>query len=167
MGVTELRALQRPLKDGYRDHPESAQVTSVAEARGGRDSITATVESWAVPIRAGFHKAVGGDGVDACSGDILLQGLASCAGGTLASVATPMRIELRAATVRATGHWDARGTLGLDKSVPVGFTAIDLSFDLDTDADDQSVARLLELTERYCVVAQTLRQPPEITISRA
>lgn len=162
-----LRAKQRPLKDRYRDDPASALVTSTATAEVALDSISATVPGWAGPATAGLHPATGGDGSEACSADILLEALVACAGVTLRSVATALGVELRRASVKATGTWDARGTLGVDKEAPVGLTDIRLDVDLDTDADDATVQRLLELTERYCVIAQTLRQPPEVTIAPA
>lgn len=166
MDAAELRALQKPLKDAYREDPDSALVSKTVEGRFTADGITCTVDTWAGPTRAGLHPATGGDGSDACSADMLLQALAACAGVTLRSVATAMGIELRDVVVRASGSWDARGTLGLDRSVGVGFTEIGLTFELDTDAEPAKVDKLLELTERYCVIAQTLEHPPTVTVSR-
>ena len=164
MDVTELRELQKPLKAKYREHPESASVPLRAVARLEDDGIVATVDTWAGPTRAGLHEATGGDGSDACSGDMLLEAVAGCAGVTLRSVATAMRVELRSASVEVEGHFDARGTLGLDKQTPVGLTDITMTFVVETDADDATVERLCELAERYCVVAQTLRHPPQVTV---
>lgn len=163
---TALRALQKPVKDAYREDPAQALVSKTVEGRFTDAGITCTVPTWAGPTRAGLHPATGGDGSDACSADMLLQALAACAGVTLRSVATAMGIQLRDAVVRASGSWDARGTLGLDRSVPVGFTTIDLSFELDTDAEPAKVDKLLELTERYCVIAQTLQAPPKVSVNR-
>ncbi|RIK15850.1 MAG: osmotically inducible protein OsmC [Acidobacteria bacterium] len=162
-----LRERQRPLKAAYRDDPASALTPSTATARVDQAALTATVPTWAGDVVAGLHPAAGGDGTRACSGDILLQALVACAGVTLASVATALGVELRSATVTAHGTWDARGTLGVDRDAPVGLTEVELVVDLDTDADEAAVARLLELTERYCVVAQTLTSPPPLTVRRA
>jgi uncharacterized OsmC-like protein len=161
-----LRALQKPLKDRYRTDPASARSRSRAVARLEGEGLTATVEGWAGDVVAGLHPATGGDGTDACSGDLLLQALAACAGVTLRSVATVMAIELRNASVVVEGHWDARGTLGVDRDAPVGLTDVTLTFRFDTDADEASVDRLVTLAERYCVVAQTLRTPPPLTVRR-
>jgi len=166
MDATALRALQKPLKDAYRKDPATALVTLHTEGRLQGDGLTCTVDTWAGPARAGPHPSAGGDGGDACSGDMLLQALAACAGVTLRSVATALGVELRDATVRVTGTFDARGTLGVDKGTAVGLTDIELGFTFDTDADDEQVARLLDLTERYCVVAQTLRQPARLVVTR-
>lgn len=162
--ASALRERQRPLKKGYQDDPTSAVISVTASARVDLVQLTATIPTWAGDVVAGLHPAAGGDGTQACSGDILLQSLVACAGVTLSSVATALGVELRSATVTANGTWDARGTLGVDREAPVGLTSIELVFDLDTDAEEAKVARLLELTERYCVVAQTLADPPEVTI---
>ncbi|MCK0112619.1 OsmC family protein [Ornithinimicrobium sp. F0845] len=162
-----LRARQKPVKTRYREDPDSALTPSTATARVDQAGLTATVGTWAGDVVAGLHPAAGGDGTQACSGDILLQALVACAGVTLSSVATALGVELRSATVTANGTWDARGTLGVDREAPVGLTGIELLFALDTDADEDKVTRLLELTERYCVVAQTLHDPPELSIRRA
>ncbi|MCZ6511126.1 MAG: OsmC family protein [Alphaproteobacteria bacterium] len=162
MDATELRALQAPLKQNYRDDPESAAIPAAAEARLG-DDITCAVKSWAGDTVAGLHPAAGGDGSKACSADMLLEALVACAGVTLNSVATAMGVTVRDAVVRAEGTWDARGTLGLSKETPIGLTAIELTFELDTDADEATRARLIELTERYCVIYQTLRNPPQMS----
>ena len=161
-----LRALQKPLKDAYRADAEAAIARLHAEGRWEGDGITCTVDTWAGPVRAGLHPTTGGDGADACSADMLLQALAACAGVTLRSVATAMGVELREVAVRAHGTFDARGTLGVDRAAPVGLTSMELSFHFDTDADDRTVAKLLELTERYCVVAQTVSGSVHATIRR-
>lgn len=160
----ELRALQKPLKQSYRDAPEQALVTSTVTAELAGDGIAATVGSGAGEVRAGLHPVAGGDGSEACSADILLEALAACAGVTLRSVATSMGVTLRSGSVHATGTWDARGTLGVDRHTPVGLTDIRLEFDLDSDADDATATQLLALTERYCVIAQTLAAPPSLEV---
>lgn len=159
-----LRERQRPIKDAFRRDPQSALVTSTVTGRIGVDDLTCTVDTWAGPVRAGLHPAAGGDGTEACSADIVLEAVAACAGVTLRAVATAMGVTLTAATVRATGTWDARGTLGVDRDAPIGLTSVDVEFDLTSDADDATLARLVELAERYCVVAQSLRTPPELTV---
>lgn len=164
MDATALRDLQRPLKQMYRDAPMSALVPLRAEARLVGDGITCTVETWPGTTRAGLHPATGGDGHDACSGDMLLEALAACAGVTLRSVATAMGVVLTDAHVLAEGHFDARGTLGVDRDVSVGLTDVTITFAVTTDAEQTKVERLLELAERYCVVAQTLRKPPTVDV---
>lgn len=164
--ATELRERQRPLKEAYREDPDSALTTSTATAAVDQPALTATVGTWAGDVVAGLHPATGGDGSQACSADIVLQALVACAGVTLASVATALGVELRAASVTAHGTWDARGTLAVDRDAPVGLTGIELVVEVDTDADEDRVARLLELTERYCVVARTLADPPEVRVRR-
>lgn len=161
-----LRERQRPLKAAYREDPASAVSTSTATATVDQQALTATVGTWAGDVVAGLHPATGGDGSQACSADILLQALVACAGVTLASVATALGLEFRAASVTAHGASDARGTLAVDRDALVGLTEIELVVDLDTDADEDKVARLLELTERYCVVARTLADPPEVRVRR-
>jgi len=165
MNAEELRSLQAPLKDRYREQPETALVTLRAEGRIGED-ITCKVETGKGLVEAGLHPATGGDGLSACSGDMLLQALVGCAGVTLRAVATALGIQLRDATIRAEGDLDFRGTLGVSKDVPVGFKQIRLQFDLDTNASEEKLATLLRLTERYCVVYQTLSQPAKIDVSR-
>ena len=162
-----LRARQRPLKAAYKEDPSSARVTSTATARVDQQALTATVPAWSGEVVAGLHPATGGDGSQACSADIVLQALVACAGVTLSSVATAMGVELRSASVTANGTWDARGTLGVDRETPVGLTSVEVLVDVDTDADDATVTKLLELTERYCVVARTLTDPPPVTVRRA
>lgn len=162
MDTAELRALQAPLKEKYREDPATARIPAAAGGNLG-DDITCAVAGWAGDTVAGLHPAAGGDGSKACSADMLLEALVACAGVTLNSVATAMGIELRDAKVRAEGSWDARGTLGLSKETPIGLTNIELIFDLDTDADEAARTRLIELTERYCVIYQTLKNSPELS----
>jgi len=162
MDAAELRALQAPLKKGYREDPGSARVVSRAEGRFEGSDITCTVDGWAAPVVAGFHPATGGDGSKACSADMLLEALVACAGVTLRSVATAMGIPVNNARIAAEGTWDARGTLGVSRDTPVGLTEISLHFELDTDADAATTERLIALTERYCVIYQTLRQGPKL-----
>lgn len=166
MNANDLRALQAPLKDRYRQDPGSALLTLKAEGSLG-DAVTCRVDTGRALVEAGLHPATGGDGLSACSGDILLQGLVACAGVTLRAVATALDIPVRGGTVRAEGDLDFRGTLGVSKETPVGFQAIRLSFDLDTDATPEQKETLLKLTKRYCVVYQTLERSPrlEATIS--
>jgi uncharacterized OsmC-like protein len=166
MDGNTLRELQAPLKQHYRDEPSAAITPVGASATYDDTGLTCTVQTWAGPVRAGLHPATGGDGRDACSGDMLLQALLACAGVTMRSVATAMGIDIRSATLQAHGQFDARGTLGVSRDTPVGLHDITLSFGLDTDADDQALARLAALTERYCVVAQSLGEPPTLTIRR-
>lgn len=162
--AADLRARQRPLKDRYREDPAAGRQTSTATARVRLDDVAADVPQWPGTTLAGLHPSTGGDGSQACSGDMLLEALAGCAGVTLRSVATAMGIALRSASVHVTGHWDARGTLGVDREVPVGFTDIEVRVEVDGDADEAALARVVELTERYCVVAQTLRAPTPVTV---
>jgi uncharacterized OsmC-like protein len=160
----ELRAIQAPLKERYRDEPAAALITLSAEGALG-EGVTCSVETGRALVEAGLHPATGGDGVSACSGDMLLQALVACAGVTMAAVATALGIELRSGRLRAEGDLDFRGTLGVDREAPVGFRAIRLEAELDSDAGPEQLATLMRLTERYCVVYQTLSRPPEITIS--
>ncbi len=160
-----LRALQAPLKQQYRDEPESAVVTLTAEGELGAESVSCSVQTGQALVRAGLHPATGGTGVEACSGDMLLQALVACAGVTLRSVATARGIALRGGSVRAEGDLDFRGTLGIDENAPVGFGEIRLSFELDTDAPADVIADLLATTERYCVVYQTIASPPLLSVS--
>jgi uncharacterized OsmC-like protein len=165
MDATELRAVQGPLKERYREAPDAALITLRAQGHLGDESLTCSVETGRALVEAGLHPATGGDGLSACSGDLLLQALVACAGVTLRAVATALGIELRSGTVSAEGEVDFRGTLGVDREAPVGFASVRLAFTLETDADDAAVAKLLELTERYCVVYQTLREPPTVEMS--
>ena len=156
MDANELRVLQAPLKDTYRQDPKSAVVTLTARGTLG-GGVSCKVETGRALVEAGLHPATGGDGSLACSGDMLLEALVACAGVTLNAVATAIDVELRDATLTAEGDLDFRGTLGVDRDVPVGFEAIRLNIELDTEASEEQVANLLKLTERYCVVFQTLR----------
>jgi uncharacterized OsmC-like protein len=160
----KLRSLQAPLKSQYRERPETALVTLRAEGRVG-DNVTCKIETGKARVAAGLHPATGGDGQSACSADMLLEALVGCAGVTLGAVATALGIPLRDATIRAEGDLDFRGTLGVSKDVPVGFKRIRLNVDLDTDATEEQIATLLRLTERYCVVYQTLNGPVKIEVS--
>ena len=164
MKAEELRALQAPLKQTYRDQPEAAVVTLKARSRIG-EGITCKVETGKALVEAGLHPATGGDGLSACSGDMLLEALVACAGVTLRAVATAIGVDLRDATISAEGDLDFRGTLGVKKEIAVGFKNIRLNFELDCDADHEQLAALLKLTERYCVVYQTLSKAPEIPIA--
>jgi uncharacterized OsmC-like protein len=163
MNADELRALQAPLKARYRERPETALVTLHAEGRIG-EGVTCKIETGKARVEAGLHPATGGDGLSACSADMLLEALVGCAGVTLRAVATALGIPLRDATIRAEGDLDFRGTLGISKEVPVGFKQIRLNVDLDTDASEEQLATLLRLTERYCVVYQTLCHPAKISV---
>jgi uncharacterized OsmC-like protein len=166
MDAAALRELQAPLKQKYRDDPETARTPMTARADFSDPGVTATVATWLGPVRAGFHPATGGDGSDACSGDMLLQALLACAGVTLRSVATAMGVEVRGAELTARAEMDARGTLGVSREAPVGLHSIEVDVAVDTDADDATLAKLAQLTERYCVVAQTLASPPHLTVRR-
>ena len=163
MNADELRSLQAPLKAQYREHPETALVTLRAEGRIGQD-ITCKIDTGKARVEAGLHPATGGDGLSACSADMLLEALIGCAGVTLRAVATALGIRLRDATIQAEGDLDFRGTLGVSKDVPVGFQQIRLQFDLDTGASEEQITTLLRLTERYCVVYQTLAHPAKIDV---
>jgi len=165
MNAEELRSLQAPLKAQYRERPESALVTLRAEGRIG-EGIACKIETGKARVEAGLHPATGGDGQSACSADMLLEALVGCAGVTLRAVATALGISLRSGTITAAGDLDFRGTLGVSKEVPVGFKEIRLRFDLDTDVTEEQLAALLRLTEKYCVVYQTLSQPPAISVLR-
>jgi uncharacterized OsmC-like protein len=159
-----LAAIQAPLKERYREEPSAALVTLRATGRLG-EGVSCSVDTGRAMAEAGLHPASGGDGTQLCSGDMLLEALVACAGVTLRAVATSLGVDVRGGTVRAEGELDFRGTLAVDKSVPVGFTAIRLSFELETDADAAQLATLQRLTERYCVVLQTITTAPACTIS--
>ncbi len=165
MNADDLRAAQTPLKERYRQAPEAALITLRAQGRLG-EGVTCKIETGKALVAAGLHPATGGTGISACSGDMLLEALVACAGVTLNAVATALGIELRDALLQAEGDLDFRGTLGVAKEVPVGFQDIRLQISLDTDATDEQLATLLRLTERYCVVYQTLLHPPQIAVSR-
>src|SRR5216110_2659394 len=164
MKTEELRALQAPIKDRYRKEPQAALVTLRAQGRVG-EGIACRVDTGRALVEAGLHPATGGSGLQACSGDMLLEALVACAGVTLKAVATALEFRLKGGTVRAEGDLDFRGTLGVDRAAPVGFHAIRLAFALDTDEPQDRIDSLLKLTERYCVVLQTLRRPPELVAS--
>ena len=164
MDAEQLRALQAPLKETYRADPAAALVTLRAQGRLG-EGLTCKVETGRVLLEAGLHPATGGNGLAACSGDMLLEALVACAGVTLRAVATAIGVDIRDGTVTAEGDLDFRGTLGVSKEAPVGFKEIRLRFHLDTDAGEEQLQTLLRLTERYCVVYQSLRRSPEIAIS--
>ena len=165
MPTDDLRALQAPLKQRYRDDPASALVTLSASGTLDAPGVTCRVETGRALVEAGLHPATGGTGLQACSGDMLLQALVACAGVTLRAVATALGLPLEGGTVRAEGDLDFRGTLGVSREASVGFRAIRLTFDLGLAAEPAQVADLLRLTERYCVVLQTLRVPPAISVS--
>ena len=166
MDATELRAMQAPLKDRYRQEPGAAVVT--LRASGTLDAgIACKVETGRALAVAGLHPATGGSGLELCSGDMLLEALVACAGVTLKAVATALGMELRSGRVTAEGDLDFRGTLGVDREAPVGFRAVRLAFHLDTDAPEDQVASLLKLTERYCVVLQTITRPPALAVTVA
>lgn len=165
MKTEELRNLQAPLKQRYKEQPGAAFITLRAQGRLG-EGVTCSVQTGKALVAAGLHPATGGDGLSACSGDMLLEALVACAGVTLNAVATALGIVIRSGSVRAEGDLDFRGTLGVAKDAPVGFQRIRLYLDLDTDASEEQLSTLLRLTERYCVVYQTLRQPPEMTVTQ-
>jgi uncharacterized OsmC-like protein len=156
-----LREIQDPLKQRYRDDPDSARITLAATGRLG-EGVSCSLDTGRAMAEAGLHPATGGDGTQLCSGDLLLEALVACAGVTLRAVATSLGLDVRGGTVRAEGDLDFRGTLAVDKAAPVGFTDIRLTFDLDTDADADQLATLHKLTERYCVVLQTIRSAPPV-----
>jgi uncharacterized OsmC-like protein len=163
MDAEDLRAVQQPLKDAYRADPAAAMITLRAHGELGAEEVSCSVQTGRDLAVAGLHPASGGDGSLACSGDMLLQALVACAGVTLRAVATSLGIAVAGGTVRAEGDLDFRGTLAVAKDAPVGFAAIRLSFDLDTDATPEKLDALLRLTERYCVVYQTLARPAQLS----
>ena len=169
MNADDLRNLQAPLKERYRDQPASARITLTASGAVDGESLTCRVETGRALVEAGLHPATGGSGLQVCSGDMLLEALVACAGVTLRAVATSLGIALRGGTIAAEGDLDFRGTLGVSKEVPVGFQEIRLRFLLDTDAAVDQLDTLLRLTERYCVVLQTLKSSSAIsaTVARA
>lgn len=162
MNSAELRAIQAPLKQRYKDDPQAGTITLRAEGRIG-EGVTCSVQTSRALVEAGLHPMSGGDGASACSGDMLLQALAACAGVTLGAVAIALGIEIRGGIVKTEGDLDFRGTLGVAKEVPVGFARIRVRFELDADATAEQMQTLLRLTERYCVVYQTLAQSPQIS----
>lgn len=161
MEIMDLKSLQAPLKARYREEPEAALITLYAEGAIG-DGVTCSVETGKALVKAGLHPATGGTPVNVCSGDMLLQALVACAGVTLNAVATSLGFPIRDAKIRADGDLDFRGTLGVDKTAPVGFREIRLSFDIDGDLSAEQRATLIRLTERYCVVLQTIRTAPPV-----
>ncbi len=164
MDATALRALQSPLKERYRGDPGAATVTLKAQGTLDETAIACKVETGRALAIAGLHPATGGSGAELCSGDMLLEALVACAGVTLKAVATALGIEVRSGRVSAEGDLDFRGTLGVDKAAPVGFRAIRLAFEVDTDAPQDQIDTLLKLTERYCVVFQSLNHRPELGV---
>jgi uncharacterized OsmC-like protein len=164
MKADELRNLQAPLKERYKARPGAALITLKARGRLG-EGVTCSVQTGKALVAAGLHPATGGDGLSACSGDMLLEALVACAGVTLNAVSTAIGVAIRNGEVRAEGDLDFRGTLGVAKDAPVGFQRIRLYFDLETDASEEDLSTLIRLTERYCVVYQTLRNSPAITVS--
>jgi uncharacterized OsmC-like protein len=165
MNADELRAMQAPLKERYRAEPSTAVITLRAEGKLG-EGITCRIETGRALVDAGLHPATGGNGLEVCSGDMLLEALVACAGVTLRAVATAIGIDVRGGSVKAEGDLDFRGTLGVSRDAPVGFRDIRLEFSLDTDASDEQIDNLLRLTERYCVVFQTLNNSPQLSMSR-
>lgn len=166
MDAAELRALQAPFKQRYRDDPESAQADLTASGAWSEPGITCTVAGFAGPVRAGLHPATGGDGNDACSAEMLLEALVACLGVTLRSVATAMGVELNDVRLTARSTFDVRGTLGVDRQAPVGAGQIAVEISAATDADDEIIERLLATTERYCVVGQSLANAPHLSFRR-
>jgi uncharacterized OsmC-like protein len=167
MNADELRAIQAPIKQLYRDDPDAARVPARAEGSLDPNDIAVVVDAWHGKVTAGLHKAGGGSGELACSADMLLEALVGCAGVTLRAVATAMGVTIRGGKVIAEGIWDARGTLGVDRAAPVGLTEITVTFDVDCDADRAKLERMIQTTERYCVILQTLKAPPKIAMAVA
>ena len=167
MNAEKLQTLQAPLKQRYREHPATALTPAQAEASLDCEDIACVVRTWRGQTRAGLHPATGGTGELACSADMLLEALGACAGVTLRAVATAMGVQLRGGKIIAEGNWDARGTLAIDKAAPVGLTNIPLRFELDTDEERAILDRLIATTERFCVIFQTLQNPPRFSVSYA
>lgn len=165
MNAEQLRAMQAPFKARYKDDPAAARLTLKASGRLGEERLTCKVQTGRALVEAGLHPATGGDGLSACSGDMLLEALVGCAGVTLQVVATALEIPVRGGTISAEGDLDFRGTLGVSKEAPVGLSAVRLHFDLDTEATPEQLATLFKLTERYCVVFQTLKTPPSVSVT--
>ena len=165
MNAEDLRSVQAPLKERYRDAPQAALITLRAQGRLG-EGVSCKIETGKALVVAGLHPATGGSGQSACSGEMLLEALVACAGVTLNAVSTALGIKLRDASLEAEGDLDVRGTLGVSNEAPIGFQSIRLQFTLDTDASEEQLATLLRLTERYCVVYQTLVHPPALTVTR-
>jgi len=167
MDLTELRVRQAELKAAYSADPRRARTPINARANFGDDGITCTVDTWAGVVRAGLHQATGGEGGDACSGDMLMEALLGCAGVTFRSVATAMGLDIRSAILRADGYFDAQGTLGLNREAPVGVQEVVITIEVDADVDEAGLARLARSTERYCVISQSLRDPVHFDVRRA
>ena len=167
MDADQLREIQAPLKGKYKDEPGTARILLKASGSLAGDGLTCRVETGKAMVEAGLHPATGGNGMQACSGDMLLEALVACAGVTMKAVATAIGINLRDGKVTAEGNLDFRGTLGVSKDAPVGFEDIRLHFELDTDADEEQLNTLMKLTERYCVIYQTLNSPPAVEVSRS
>jgi len=165
MNADELRAKQAPLKQLYRDKPEAALVPAHAEGTLDLNDVAISVRSWHGDITAGLHKAGGGSGELACSADMLLEAMVACAGVTLRAVATAMGVTITRGKISADGVWDARGTLAIDRAAPVGLTEVTLRFDIDSDADQTKLERMIQTTERYCVILQTLKNPPKLSVT--
>ena len=165
MDAAELRALQAPIKERYKSDPSAAIITLKAKGSLGSEGLTCKVETGRALAVAGLHPATGGSGLELCSGDMLLEALVACAGVTMKSVATAIEVPIRSGNVIAEGDLDCRGTLGVDKEAPVGFAEIRLRFELATDAPQDKLDLLLKLTERYCVVYQTIRHGPQVSVS--
>src|SRR6266705_12144 len=164
MKIEELRAIQAPIKERYKEHPHTALITLKAQGRLG-EGVTCNVQTGKALVAAGLHPATGGNGLSACSGDMLLEALVACAGVTLNAVATAIGVVIRKGIVQAEGDLDFRGTLGVSKDVPVGFQRIRLHFDVESDASEEELASLFRLTERSCVVFQSLQRSPSITVT--
>lgn len=167
MNAEELRALQAPLKQLYREDAGAARILARAEGILEPYDIACTIRAWHGEETAGLHKAAGGSGELACSADMLLEAVVACAGVTLRAVATAMGVTIQGGTIVAEGYWDARGTLAIDRTVPVGLSEITLKFTVDSDADPAKLERMIQTTERYCVILQTLRNPPKIGVEVA
>jgi uncharacterized OsmC-like protein len=167
MQAEQLREMQAPFKALYREAPAEAVITLAAKGELGTEGITCKVDTGRALLEAGLHPATGGDGLSLCSGDMLLEALVACAGVTMKAVATALGLPLKGGTVKAEGDLDVRGTLGVAKDAPVGFREIRLSFDIDCDASPDQIDTLMKLTERYCVVFQTLNKRPELKVARA
>ncbi len=165
MNADDLRAKQAPLKQQYRDHPQTALIPAHAEGTLDLNDIACTVHTWRNDTTAGLHKAGGGSGELACSADMLLEAMVACAGVTLRAVATAMGVTIRSGKISADGIWDARGTLAIDRAAPVGLTEVTLRFDIDCDADATKLERMIQTTERYCVILQTLKNPPKLAVA--
>jgi uncharacterized OsmC-like protein len=167
MKAEDLRALQAPLKDRYRQEPRAGQITLRARGKINEPELACNVETGRALVEAGLHPLTGGNGLQVCSGDMLLQALVACAGVTLSSVATALGVEITDGTVSAEGDLDFRGTLGVDRATRVGFSDIRLSFDLESEAPPETISKVIELTERYCVVFQTLKNSPRLSVAQS